>query len=44
MDGERSFAEILLSGGIILVVQFWVWYYLAVSGNEGRLQESQENK
>jgi hypothetical protein len=27
MDGERSFAETLLSGGIILVVQFWVWFY-----------------
>lgn len=44
MDGERSFAEILLSGGIILVVQFWVWYYVAVSGSEGRLQESQKSK
>jgi hypothetical protein len=28
MDGERSFAEILFSGGIILVVQFWVWFYV----------------
>lgn len=44
MDSGRSFAEILLSGGIILVVQFWVWYYVAVSGNEGHLQESQKNE
>lgn len=42
MDGRRSFAEILLSGGIILVVQLWVWVYVAVSGREGRVQESQK--
>lgn len=40
MDGERSLAEILLSGGIILVVQLWVWFYGAVSSSEGRCRKA----